>query len=179
MEKRVFENPLIKDKVTLIETSRETNGAYTLLEVELLPGGGNGPHFHKSFSEEFIPVEGNLGVVKNGKKIILSPGENARVDPKQVHNFYNPGNETIRFHVKLVPGHEGFENGIKIAYGLASDNKTNKKGVPSDFAHLGIILKLTDTGLPGFISVLAPFFRWKTKRATKKGVEQALIEQYS
>jgi hypothetical protein len=44
MKKRVFLNPVIGDKATLIKTAEETNGEFTLLEVELVPGGGNALH---------------------------------------------------------------------------------------------------------------------------------------
>jgi quercetin dioxygenase-like cupin family protein len=178
MEKRIFENPLIKDKVTLLETSRETNGAYTFVEVELLPGGKNEAHYHTAFSEEFIPVEGNLGITTNKKNTVLKPGQKIKISPGQVHNFYNPENRSIRFRAKLIPGHEGFENGLKIAYGLASDNKTNKKGIPSDINHLAILMKFMDTGIPGILSFLRPFFVWQAKRAIKKGIDKELMEKY-
>ena len=40
MEKRVFSNPHVKDKITFIKTSKETAGEYTMIEVELAAGGG-------------------------------------------------------------------------------------------------------------------------------------------
>ena len=46
MKKRVFENSIIKDRVMLVESSNETGGAYTLMEVELQPGSGNQLHYH-------------------------------------------------------------------------------------------------------------------------------------
>jgi quercetin dioxygenase-like cupin family protein len=179
MEKRVFENPLIKDKVTFIRTSQETNGAYTLVEVELKEGGGNGMHYHGSFTEEFIPIEGELGIDLGKQKLRLQPGEKAVAQKGEMHRFYNPGNQTIRFHVKLTPGWEGFENGLKIAYGLAADNKTNKSGVPKSMTHLGLIVHLTDTCLPGFLSLIQPLLKWKAKQAIKKGIDKQLISQYA
>lgn len=178
MEKRVFENPLIKDKVTLVKTSRETKGAYTLIEVELLAGGGNSMHYHSSFAEEFTALEGVVGIDLKKEKLKLLPGQSATAPKGKLHRFYNPGNETIRFLVKLTPGHERFENGLKIAYGLAADNKTNKNGIPKNMSHLALLLTMTDTSLPGFISVIQPFLKWKAKQAVKKGIDRELVKLY-
>jgi hypothetical protein len=71
---RTIENPLIKDKATFLETTADTNGASTLIQVELAPSGGNGLHYHKTFDETFTVLEGSLGV-QIGKKIsYLSKG---------------------------------------------------------------------------------------------------------
>ena len=56
MDKRVFENPVIGDRVTFLKSSEETNGAYTLLEIELIAKGGNALHYNRSFSETFTAV---------------------------------------------------------------------------------------------------------------------------
>jgi len=178
IEKRVFENPLIKDKVTFIKTARETNGDYSLVEVELQPGGGNSMHYHKTFAEEFIAVDGILGVDLENKKLRLQPGDTATAEKLQIHRFYNPGNKPIRFLVKISPARQSFEDGLRIAYGLASDNRTNKKGIPKSLTHMSLLFYLTDTGLPGFLSWIGFFLDWKAKKAIKKGVDQELIRQY-
>ena len=53
MKVRTIENPIIKDKVTFIRTSDETNGEVSEIVVDLAPGGGNEPHYHTSFVESF------------------------------------------------------------------------------------------------------------------------------
>jgi quercetin dioxygenase-like cupin family protein len=176
--KRVFENPLIKDKVTFLQTSTETSGAYTLVEVELAAGGGNGLHAHTSFNEEFIPLEGILGIEVGKKKWQLKPGESAAAQPGDWHRFYNPGNAPIRFQVKLTPGSEGFEKGLKIAYGLADDGETNNKGIPKRLEHIALLTTMTDTLIPGIFSVIQPLLRWKAKKAIEKGIDQQLINKY-
>ena len=42
-------DPIIKDRVTFVRTSEETDGEYSKIVVHLSPGGGNEPHFHTSF----------------------------------------------------------------------------------------------------------------------------------
>jgi mannose-6-phosphate isomerase-like protein (cupin superfamily) len=178
MKKRVFENPLIKDKVTVLKTTSEANGKYVLVEVELQPGGGNDLHYHTSFSEEFTAVAGILGI-DVGKKILrLHPGEQAIAPVKQLHRFYNPGKEVIRFQVKIVPPKDNFLKGLSIGYGLAADGLTTNKGIPKKFAHLALLLDLTDTRLPGMLSLLNPIIKSSARRARKKGIDKQLIEKY-
>lgn len=178
MEKRVFENPLIKDKVTLLKSSEETNGAYTLLEIVLEPGGGNSLHYHTNFAEEFTAIEGTLSIGLPKRQLHLQPGEKAVAERNQLHGFYNAGTTPIRFAVKLVPGTTGFEKGLAIAYGLASDGLTNKKGIPKKMDHLALLLDLTNTRLPGFIAFITPLLLWRASRARQKGVLQELEKRY-
>ena len=60
MEKRTFVNPAINDAATFMETSSETNGAYTLVEITLGKSDGPPLHYHKTFSEKF---EGNKSIL--------------------------------------------------------------------------------------------------------------------
>lgn len=178
MEKRVFENPIIKDKVTLLESSLETNGAYTLLEVELEAGGGNQLHYHTSFTEEFTAIEGVLSIGLKKRQLHLKPGEKTVARINQVHRFYNATSQPIRFEVKLVPGSVNFEKGVAIGYGLASDGLTNKKGIPAKMDHLAALLDLTNTRLVGFFALIQPLLLMRAKRAQRKGVLSELENKY-
>src|SRR3954463_11768396 len=102
MERTIY-NPIFKDTCTFIRTSAETNGMVSEMEVTLGAGidAGTPPHVHTAFSEIFTAMEGELGVMTNGKKVLLKPGETFIVHPGDVHNFYNPGNEPIRFHLEF------------------------------------------------------------------------------
>ena len=67
MERRIY-NPLQKDTVTFLKTAADTNGEYTLVEVELADGGGVGLHYHKTYAEAFECIEGEVQV-RLGKTI--------------------------------------------------------------------------------------------------------------
>ena len=56
--KRVINNPIFDDTVTFVKTSKETGGEYTLLEIQLSPGGGNPLHYHFDYEETFTAKEG-------------------------------------------------------------------------------------------------------------------------
>ena len=175
---RTYENPVIGDKVVFLKTSRETGGAYTLLQLELAPGGGNALHIHGTTAETFIPTEGNLEVQCGKERKVIGPGACFTVPAGAVHCFHNPTDQPISFQVKLEPGHEGFENSVKIAYGLATDGLTDRRSVPRNFGHLALLVTMSDTYPVGLVSLLMPVLRWKARQARKRGVERNLFERY-
>ena len=77
-----------------------------------------------------------------------------------------------------MPGHEDFVKGLAIAYGLAADGKTNKKGLPKSLTHLAMLMVLTDTQPGGMLRYVFPIFRWMAARARSKGTQQELLEKY-
>jgi mannose-6-phosphate isomerase-like protein (cupin superfamily) len=176
--RRVFVNPIYKDKATVLESVDETGGRYMLGELEIAPGGGNFMHTHSAFEETFIAVKGTLGIVLKNKKYFLQPGESITVPLHAPHHFFNNTNETVTCHIKFTPGHEGFVKGIAIGYGLARDGKTNGKGIPKKLMHLALLMVLTDTKPTGIMGALFPVFKWMAKKAKMNGTEQALLYKY-
>jgi mannose-6-phosphate isomerase-like protein (cupin superfamily) len=171
-------NPIIGDEVTFLRTSAETRGKYTALEILLAPGGGNTAHYHTTFSETFKPVEGEL-TVGLGKSIQrVTPGETVTAAPYQSHYFANKTSKPIRFMVTLTPGNAGFEEGLRIAYGLARDGQTTKKGIPKKLSHLALLLFHTNTNMYGVFTLLIPFLKLAYKRALRKGVLKDLQKRY-
>lgn len=177
--KRKIINSVIKDTVTFLQTSSETNSMISEIECTLMPKGKNFPHYHKTFTETFTAIDGALGLKLEGNKTkILQPTETYTVQKNQVHSFFNPGNSEIRFNVKITPGHEGFEQSLRILYGLAEDGFTNKKSVPKSLQHIAIIGNLSDSYLPGLMKILSPMFDQLAKKGRRNGIERALIERY-
>jgi quercetin dioxygenase-like cupin family protein len=177
--KRTIVNPIIKDTVTFIQTSEESGGKVTEAEITLMPGGGNPLHYHKTYSETFTAITGDLGI-KMGKHEtkILKEGQTHTVQPMGLHGFFNPTDQEIKFNVKLIPGHTGFENSLRIIYGLASDGLTDKNTVPKSLTHSAIIVCMSDMNLPGLFTFLYPLFTLIAKRAKANGTEQKLIDKY-
>ncbi len=54
----------------------------------------------------------------------------------------------------------------------------NKQGLPKSLVHMALLVDLSDTGVPGFFSVIAPLLRMIAKRARRNGIERNLIERY-
>src|SRR5690349_1838733 len=118
MEKRIFHNPIINDTATLLKSSEETNGAFTLAEIDLYRSDGPPLHYHRTFTEKFEVIIGTLYLRIGKEKFVLHPGQSALVPKGVPHKFYNPNDELVRFRVLLEPGHAGMENFIKILYSL-------------------------------------------------------------
>lgn len=178
MEKRTFVNPAINDSATFLKTSAETNGEYTLIEIDLGKSDGPPLHYHNAFSEKFQVQEGILYVQVGKDKKILNVGESVTVPAGTHHRFYNETNDKVKFHITLIPGHTGMENFIKIFYGLAADGLSDKKGKPKKFAHLAVALIISDSNAPGWMSLLSPVIRAVARRAKKNGTEKWLLDKY-
>src|SRR6188768_1570122 len=176
--KKVFYNPKVKDKVTVLKTAEETNNEFILVEVELAPGGGTPKHYHTTFNETFIPIQGVLGVEVGRKQLLLQGTAITTAKKNEIHRFYNPGNYTIRFRVKIAPAEPRFLESLSIGYGLANDGKTNDKGIPKKLDHLAVLIEHSDSRFTGFLSLIEPLLLWRAKRARKKGVLNKLLEQY-
>ncbi|HMU11577.1 MAG TPA: cupin domain-containing protein [Ferruginibacter sp.] len=172
-------NPAQKDTAIFIETVQETNGAYSLLEVIVAPGGGVGKHYHKAYSETFTCLEGELQVQAGKQVYTLKPGDApVTAEKNMLHRFFNTSDKPCRFSVLISPGSRGFEESVQIAYGLARDGRTNKEGTPSNIGHLGILLALSESKLPGWQGMIESVLLWIGKRADKKGVTDQLRKEY-
>jgi len=178
LPRKIFINPAYKDKATVLKTASDTGGAYSLGELEVSPGGGNGMHTHIAFEETFTAVKGVLGVAIGKRKHYLQPGQSVTIPLHTPHHFFNDGTATVTCLVKFVPAHDNFIKGLAIGYGLARDGKTTKKGTPKNLLHLALLITLTDTKPAGIIGWLFPVFKQLAALARKNGVEKALLEQY-
>ena len=177
--KKTIVNPVIKDSVTFLQTSDESGGIISEADITLLPGGGNPLHYHKTYSETFTAIRGELGL-KLGKKVmrILKEGESYTVKPMSLHSFYNPTDKEITFNVKIQPGHTGFEYALRILYGMAADGLTNNKSIPKRLKHTAIIVCMSDMNAPGVLTLLYPLLKRIANKAKTTGEEQQLIERY-
>ena len=110
--------------------------------------------------------------------LTLKKGESATVPKKAVHSFTNKSAEPVKATIELLPGHQGFENSIYIMYGLASDGKCDKDGLPKNISHLALSATMSDTSLPGFMTLVMPIMKVIAKIAQWRGIERKLIDKY-
>ncbi len=158
---RTIYNPVIKDTTTFIRTAAETGNRYTEVEVTLMPGGGTPMHYHESYEETFRVTKGELSLQLDGKQqITLSPGESHTIPVRARHRFFNASSAKVTFIVLITPGSPGFEKALRILYGLAADGLTAKNAMPKKMSWLAVIMARSDMNAPGFLSLLAPLFRW-------------------
>lgn len=177
MERKIY-NPIQKDYVTFLKTGKETNGEYTLVEVELADKGGVGIHYHKTYTETFTCVEGELQVKLGNKLTTLSKGETAAALPGINHLFQNRSGKTCKFLCEIRPASPGFEQSLQIGYGLARDGQAKPNGFPKDALALGWLFQISESNLPGWRSIFEFILRAQAKKAVKKGLDKELIEKY-
>ncbi|MGE8426735.1 MAG: cupin domain-containing protein [Sphingobacterium sp.] len=171
-------NPILKDEVTFIQSSHESNGIKTVLAVKLMPGGGTPFHFHKNIIEQFTISEGKLTIYQKGKKNTLVAGEKLTVGLNIVHRFANESDSPVIFNTTLFPGSPGFENSLKILYGLACDGKTNRQGIPKSFLNLAVISMISDMHQPGILSLLSPVIHLAFLIAKLTKTDKKLFKKY-
>ena len=152
---------------TFKQSSRETNNAYELVEVELEPNGGNDWHYHSNFTEQFTVIEGRVRIGNNGKEMILDKGQTATADKKDMHYFMNALNQKSVLLVKVTPA-AGLEKTLRVAYGLINDGLL-KNDMTQNPWHMCLLLAYSESYLPGMpawfqeplINALAKIAQWK------------------
>jgi quercetin dioxygenase-like cupin family protein len=177
--KKVYENPVYGDKFFFSKRSSETNGELTLIEFEIVPGGGNEPHSHLNYAETFRVIEGELTVKCNHQEYVLKKGDSFTVPEGAVHFFKNKSKHVAKFEVAFRPGQPDFEKVLMIAYGLARDGRTRAKGFPKKFSHLALLLVMANVRIPGVgARLFMPIFRWSAARAIRRGEWKELEATY-
>ncbi len=177
-EARTVTNPILKDEVTFLETSRESQGRHTLVEVKLAPGGGVDLHYHNDFAEEFICLAGELSMQLGDEVLRLSPGESATAPARVNHRFFNQSGQSCRFRCRIAPGFAGFEQSVQIAYGLVRAGKTTAQGIPKNPFALGYVVMVSGTYLPGWMAAVQPLMNWLGRQAIKRGIAAELQRRY-
>lgn len=176
---KTYYNPINGEYTKIVESSADTHGQYSLLEVSLMPGGGNPPHYHTRFTEEFIAIEGRLGLLYNSDIFYLEPGESKLIPIGMVHRFFNNGTDPIIFRIVLRDGQPGFENFIKGLFGLVNDGKTTKGMIPKNPLYGAALLHWGDTHLKNtYFYVFSPFAKLAYWLARKTGAENKLLAKY-
>lgn len=175
---RKIYNPIQKDYVTFLKTAAETNGECTLVEVELADGGGVGLHYHKTYSEKFDCIKGQVQIALGTAIYTLKPGESATAEPNVNHLFRNRSGKPCKFRVELRPGSEGFERSLQIGYGLANDGQCKPNGFPKDKLALAWLFDISESNLPGWMSIFEFILRKQAKKAREKQLDKELIAKY-
>jgi mannose-6-phosphate isomerase-like protein (cupin superfamily) len=124
-------NPVTGERVTFLKTSAETDGELVLIDTTVAPGGFvAAEHLHPYQSERFEIVFGEVEFMLGKEISVAKPGDVLMVEPSVPHRFRNVGEEEIRFLTEVRPA-LSFETFLQTMFGLASDGKTNEKGLPN------------------------------------------------
>jgi quercetin dioxygenase-like cupin family protein len=127
----VLENPVTGERIVFHETSRETGGVAVVFETFVQPDGFvAAAHVHPKQEERFAVLSGTLGLEVGGEEAVAGPGETLTIPPGTPHRFWNAGDDEVRFRCEVRPALQ-FEQLIETMFGLATDGKTNRKGMPN------------------------------------------------
>jgi quercetin dioxygenase-like cupin family protein len=176
--RRRYYSPAQKDAATFLQTSEETEGERTLIEIEVAPGGGPKPHYHKTYTEHFEVLDGTLEVLVGRETRALSAGQKVVVPRNTLHRFRNATDETVRFLTEMRPGHPGFEKTLKVGYGLAADGLTFSDATPKNPYHMALLLDWAEIRVPGLFALIDPLMRLLARRARRKGIDRQLEARY-
>ena len=93
-------------RTRFVATGAQTRGDFGLFEVTMSPGGsGPGPHLHRTFSESFHVLEGELAVLDGDTWTTASAGDLVHVPRSGVHGFRAAGPDVgARFLILFTPG---------------------------------------------------------------------------
>jgi quercetin dioxygenase-like cupin family protein len=178
VQPRKVHSPVQRDAATFLETTDESGGRRTLLEIELAPGGGNAAHRHLGYAERFVALDGELSVRVDGLLHVLHPGDEATAGPGILHRFVNDTDEPVRFQVELSPGHRGFEQALQIGYGLAADGLTTDKGIPRNLVHAALLLQMGELRVAGPMRALTPLLGLLARWGRRRGSDALLVGRY-
>jgi mannose-6-phosphate isomerase-like protein (cupin superfamily) len=146
----MLENPITGERLLFRKTSGDTGGETVVFETFVEPDGFvAAAHVHPYQEERFEILKGSVGFRFGGKEFVAGPGERLTVPAGTPHRFWNASEEEAHFVCEVRPALQ-FEQFIETMFALASDGKTNGRGLPNPL-RLAVIANAT------FDTVRLPF----------------------
>jgi mannose-6-phosphate isomerase-like protein (cupin superfamily) len=82
-----------------------TAGRFGMFEYRIAAHGpGPGPHYHRTFSESFYVLSGQLTIFDGDRWAPFGAGDFVHVPEGGVHGFRNDGDEAATFLILFAPG---------------------------------------------------------------------------
>lgn len=114
----------------IVELPWHNDQGRAVAEMIALPGARVvGEHLHPALVECFTVLQGELTVVRDGRRSTLRAGETARIEAGQWHDWFNEAQVDAIVRVEVTPG-ERFAHMIETLFGLAREGHVNAKGMP-------------------------------------------------
>ena len=127
----VIENPITGERIIFGKTAEDTNGELLQFELFMKPHGvAMLEHVHPRQEERVEVVSGTVRFRLGGKEQILSASQAAVLPPGIPHTLWNDGDYEAHVLVEALPALK-METAIETLFGLARDEKTNKRGMPN------------------------------------------------
>lgn len=127
----VLQHPVTGEKVIWRKVAADTQGQLLQGDLYAEPGGFvAAAHVHPNQEERFEVVSGRLRIRIDGEERLLSPGDVAVIPPGRPHVWWNAGEEVVHVVGEFRPALRT-EMFFETFFGLATDGKTNRKGLPN------------------------------------------------
>lgn len=95
--------PTTKSK--FLATGAQTDGHFGLFQWDMAPqGGGPAAHYHKTFSESFYILDGEVRLFNGANWITAVKGDYLYVPPNGIHAFRNESETASSMLILFAPG---------------------------------------------------------------------------
>jgi quercetin dioxygenase-like cupin family protein len=129
---------LLTDLFQFKVTGNDTNGAYSIAEVDAGPALGPPPHIHRLADESFYILEGTFDFSLAGQSFSAGPGSFVHLPKGVVHTHRAGGGTPAKAIVIQVPA--GVERFIEEAGRAATD--TSRRPAPPEMPELQRIVAI-------------------------------------
>jgi mannose-6-phosphate isomerase-like protein (cupin superfamily) len=180
----VWENPVTGEHARIEELPWKNPNERVVAELRAVPGARvAGEHLHPALHERFTVVEGELTVMRDGRRSTLGPGEAAEIEAGVWHDWWNEAGVDAIVKVEITPG-ERFVQMIETLFGLAREGHVNSKGMPSplqlaliarEFSDVIVFRRPPPAVQRALFGVLAPIARARGYRATYPSLSRATL----
>jgi quercetin dioxygenase-like cupin family protein len=153
-----IDNPLTGERITFLQTTRDTDGELLRFEYLIPPGFSIPEHVHPRQEERHEVLSGALMGRVGGREETFVQGQRV-IGPAGVpHAWRNPSDAEGLVMVSELRPALGFENLIVAAFAVAGDLKADWMGVPKHLLRLSILL---DGSRDDFYPTRIPVPAWK------------------
>ena len=136
---QTISNPVSGERITFMQTARDTNGELLEFELELSPDGSvPGAHVHPEQEERFHVLEGTMKFRRGLRRIVATAGDTVIVPAGTVHKFQNSGDDVARCRVEVVPALD-MEQLLETTVELAIEGNVMRSGMPKPL-HLALFV---------------------------------------
>jgi quercetin dioxygenase-like cupin family protein len=180
----LWENPVTRERAVIVELPWENAEGRAVGQLTALPGARvAGEHLHPGLHEHFSVLEGELTVVRDGRRSVLHAGESAHVEPGVWHDWWNEARADAVVRVEVTPG-ERFVHMLETLFGLAREGHANAKGIPDplqlaltaqEFSDVIVFRKPPPRVQRVVFGALAPIARRRGYRATYPSLSRTTL----
>jgi quercetin dioxygenase-like cupin family protein len=180
----VLENPVTLERAVVVELPWSNPEGRAVGELTAMPGARVvGEHLHPALHESFSVEQGELTVLRDGRRSTLRAGERADIEPGVWHDWWNEGAVPAVVRVEVTPG-ERFVHMLETLFGLAREGHVNRRGLPhplqlalfaTEFSDVFVLRRPPAAVQRIAFGALAPIARRRGYRATYPSLSRTTL----